>query len=517
MVPLKYRGKRVTHSSRSSRRHRKYPKRTKRRREPSPSDSDSSTETDTSDESYYPSSDDYESESEYETDDEEMPHANDRDGCYDKDAPNAVPFLMLIGDGTPKSKKKTKEEAGFELRNPEYKRYFDNEKAYYNELSEEKKINIDNIEKRIKELNEKTGEQPRRFAILQSDMDDKDKAIVINKLNQLDVMRPNDSEYHKLAAWMDAVQKIPFGKYKSLPITAEATRNDIKNLLTTTKNNLDNKVYGHNEVKDHIVCILAQWISNPTGKGIIIGIQGDAGVGKTTLIKKGICNSLDLPFVFVPLGGMADRTELVGSSYVYEGSRWGRISDSLMKCGYMNPVFFFDELDKVSDTKHGEDIINILMQLTDSSQNDKFHDVYFNDFEFDLSRSIMIFAYNDETKINPILRDRMIKINTKGYKTSDKLCIANKHLIPEILTDFNLPLTKIVFSDTIIRSIIEYVDEEQGVRNLKRALHDIISNLHMLMLIGDIPEDDIQVTHEHVHKFVHKTKNDIVSHLMIYS
>ena len=45
----------------------------------------------------------------------------------------------------------------------------------------------------------------------------------------------------------------------------------------------------------------------------------------------------------------------------------------------MNPVIYFDELDKISDTPRGEEIIGILTHLTDTSQNNEFHDKYFSE------------------------------------------------------------------------------------------------------------------------------------------
>ena len=82
----------------------------------------------------------------------------------------------------------------------------------------------------------------------------------------------------------------------------------------------------------------------------------------------------------------------------------------------MNPVIYFDELDKISDTPKGEEIVGILTHLTDTSQNDKFHDKYFSEIDFDLSKCIFIFSYNDETKINPVLLDRMYRIQSTGYQ-----------------------------------------------------------------------------------------------------
>lgn len=405
--------------------------------------------------------------------------------------------------------------------NPELKDYTEDERKYYETLSNEQRMEVDQLERRLCDINDNGGfngtNVPRRFRLLQSPMDERSKAIVFQKLYHLDRLSQNDNEYHKLTTWMDGIAKIPFGKYKALPVNSASPKEDICAMLRKTKEHLDTRVYGHHEVKDHIVRILAQWISNPTGKGMVIGIHGAPGVGKTVLVKDGICNSLGLPFSFIPLGGMADRSEFIGHSYTYEGARWGKIAAELMKASYMNPVLFFDELDKVSGTKHGEEIINLLMQITDPSQNDKFHDSYFSDFEFDLSRCIVIFSYNDESMVNPILRDRMIRIETAGYKVQDKLCIAKAHLIPEMLREFNMDAGSIIFNDDTLRAIIDTVEEEQGVRNFKRAIHDIISNLHLNILIGDLPNEPIPITKEHVAKYVHKKKhNDNMSMNMIY-
>ena len=99
-----------------------------------------------------------------------------------------------------------------------------------------------------------------------------------------------------------------------------------------------------------------------------MAIQGPMGNGKTTLIKNGIAKSLNRPFEFVALGGASDSFFFEGHSYTYEGSRWGRIVDILHKCGSMNPIICFDELDKVSETVRGDEIINMLIHMTDISK-----------------------------------------------------------------------------------------------------------------------------------------------------
>ena len=127
----------------------------------------------------------------------------------------------------------------------------------------------------------------------------------------------------------------------------------------------------------------------------------------TSLARNGIAKALKRPFQFFSLGGASDIAHYVGHSYTYEGSIWGRIIDSIMQAGCMNPVLYFDELDKVSSTPHGEEIISMLIHLTDRSQNMQYHDRYFAGVDFDLSQCLFVFSFNDESKVHPVLKDRM--------------------------------------------------------------------------------------------------------------
>ena len=101
----------------------------------------------------------------------------------------------------------------------------------------------------------------------------------------------------------------------------------------------------------------------------------------------------------------------------------GRIAESLMQSRCMNPVLYFDELDKISTTPHGEEIVGMLIHLTDRTQNSQFHDKYFAGVDFDLSQCLFVFSFNDESKIHPILRDRIQVINCSGYTVEDKTAI----------------------------------------------------------------------------------------------
>tara|TARA_B110000902_G_C14182767_1_gene541133 strand:- start:294 stop:1202 length:909 start_codon:yes stop_codon:yes gene_type:complete len=253
--------------------------------------------------------------------------------------------------------------------------------------------------------------------------------------------------------------------------------------IKDTYKTLNNAIYGHKEAKTHILQVIGKWIKNPDSGGNVLAIQGPMGNGKTTLVKEGISKVLNRPFAFIALGGASDSAFFDGHCFTYEGSHWGRIIQILQDSKCMNPIIYFDELDKISDTSKGEEIIHMLTHLTDPAQNTLFQDNYFPGVNIDLSKALFIFSYNDESKVNSILRDRMYVIHTKGFNIEDKLKICNDYLLPDIYDTFAFTSKEIVFSDEIVKMIIQdYTGEEEGVRNLKRCIETIISkiNIHVL-------------------------------------
>jgi len=199
----------------------------------------------------------------------------------------------------------------------------------------------------------------------------------------------------------------------------------------------------------------------------------------TSLIKDGLAKAINLPFSFITLGGATDGALLEGHSFTYEGSHYGKICESLIKSKCMNPILFFDELDKVSNTYRGDEIYSILTHITDSTQNEQFYDRYFSEIELDISKSLMIFSFNDETTISPILKDRMIIIRVPGYNVEEKIIISKEYLIPKLLEQYNISKTDIVFPDNIISEMIALLEPEKGVRTLKRNIESIIGWLNM--------------------------------------
>ena len=149
------------------------------------------------------------------------------------------------------------------------------------------------------------------------------------------------------------------------------------------------------------------------------------------------------------------------------------------KC--MNPIIFIDELDKVSKTEHGKEIIGILTHLIDQTQNDEFQDKYFNGIDLDLSKALFIFSYNDVDSIDKILLDRIHRIKFDHLSLEDKLVITNKHLLPEIYKNMGLEGV-IAISDEVIEYIVEEYTCEPGVRKLKQMLFDIIGEINLAIL-----------------------------------
>ena len=156
---------------------------------------------------------------------------------------------------------------------------------------------------------------------------------------------------------------------------------DVSVALDNITEILDDSIYGHNHSKNQILKIFGQWMSGEQS-GYCFGFEGSPGVGKTSLAKKGLANCLkdehgvSRPFAFIALGGSCNGSTLEGHSFTYVNSTWGRITDILMETKCMNPIIYIDELDKVSKTEHGKEIIGILTHLIDTTQNDVFQDKY---------------------------------------------------------------------------------------------------------------------------------------------
>lgn len=348
---------------------------------------------------------------------------------------------------------------------------------YLNTLEDSERKKLEELEIEINKMNQCS--VPLKYKILQSELEISEKARIIKTI---DNSNENSGEYNKISQYVNTVLSIPFKKNKSVDLKSKS----VNSFILEASKVLEGIIYGHENAKLEILQILTQMISNPKCGGQIIGIHGPAGIGKTTLIKEGLAKVLDRPFAFVSLGGCGDSSYLDGHSFTYEGSKSGCIVDILTKTQCMNPVIYFDELDKISDSSKGDEIANLLIHLTDETQNMKFTDKYLGQNLFlDLSKAVFVFSFNDIEKVTPILRDRIHMISLKDFKVEEKVKIAQNYLIKTIMDDFNIKQNKILFTDSILEYIFNtYTNKktDTGVRKFKQVLKTLVSKLNMILV-----------------------------------
>ena len=330
---------------------------------------------------------------------------------------------------------------------------------------------------------------PLKFQIMMKEVAPEVERVAMAKYHALQSIDPSTTEYYKIQQWIHGYTELPLGVYRDLPVKMDANSNkenaECCAFVSSVREHMDSAIYGHDDAKLQILQFVSNWIANPKAAGNVLSIHGPPGVGKTTLIKDGVAKALGRPFHFITLGGATDASYLDGHSYTYEGSTWGRIVDVLIKSKCMNPVIYFDELDKVSETPKGEEINNLLIHLTDGSQNDRFQDKYFAGIDLDLSRCLFIFSHNDHSRINPILKDRMYNIQVDGFNLKEKLVIAEQYLVGDALREANL-FEKIGINRDLLTHIVEnFTGDEKGVRELKRCIQTIVSKVNLLRFYND--------------------------------
>jgi ATP-dependent Lon protease len=280
--------------------------------------------------------------------------------------------------------------------------------------------------------------------------------------------------------------------FSNIPIKIKQIENKIhstKQTMDSITDILDQSIHGHANAKNQILKIFGQWMTGEQN-GYCFGFEGSPGIGKTSLAKKGLANCLldennvSRPFAFIALGGSTNGSTLEGYNYTYVNSTWGRIVDILMETKCMNPIIYIDELDKVSRTEQGKEIIGILTHLIDTTQNDIFQDKYFSGINIDLSKVLFIFSYNDPEKIDKILLDRIHRIKFDNLNIQEKLVIVDKYIIPEINHKMGFNDT-IHISKELIEYIIEHYTMEPGVRKLKEVLFDLYGEINIQILKGE--------------------------------
>ncbi|MFT7616892.1 MAG: ATP-dependent Lon protease [Planctomycetota bacterium] len=280
------------------------------------------------------------------------------------------------------------------------------------------------------------------------------------ELKRLGRMNSSSPDWSVTRTWIDWILDLPWN----------TTSEDVID-LETSKDVLDRDHHGLEKVKNRILEFLAVRHLKQDMRGPILCFAGPPGVGKTSL-GKSIAESLGRKFIRLSLGGVRDEAEIRGHRRTYVGALPGRIIQAIKKAGTNNPVFMLDEIDKLG-AGHAGDPGAALLEVLDPEQNSTFSDHYLEQ-EFDLSKVMFIATANWIAKIPGPLRDRMEIIHVPGYATHDKVKIAEKHLLPQLLEDHGLKKTQVAIGTPALRAIVEDYTREAGVRELGRRISTVL-------------------------------------------
>ena len=304
----------------------------------------------------------------------------------------------------------------------------------------------------------------------------------IKKLKQ---MSPMSAEANVSRNYIDWMLSVPWGKKKR-----------VQRDLAKAQAILDADHYGLDKVKERIIEHLAVQTRTKKVKGPILCLVGPPGVGKTSL-GKSVAKATGREFVRVSLGGVRDESEIRGHRRTYIGSMPGRVIQSMKKAKYVNPLFLFDEIDKMGSDHRG-DPSAALLEVLDPEQNDTFNDHYL-DVDYDLSDVMFITTANSLNMPQPLL-DRMEIIRIPGYTEDEKVEIARRHLIPEQVKENGLKADEFDVSDDAVREIIRYYTREAGVRSLKREIARLARKALTFIIKGE--QTTVSVTPDNIGDFL---------------
>ena len=275
--------------------------------------------------------------------------------------------------------------------------------------------------------------------------------------------------------WVEKLLEYPWGKTIPLPVGPENTRVERAAWLAEFQENLDQAVVGLQKAKDQIIGLAARLAK--TGKGgVVVALVGPPGTAKTTFARDGIAKAFGLPFV--QLEGKDDLVNLIGTATNYKSAKPGRLFSMFKEAKSKRFVVLIDEFDKFGDTVKAQQCLEKFIQILDSKQNHALAiDNYFDGVEFDFSNVIFVVTGNDRRRFGSILSDRLTIVEIGALEEDNKVKVARKFTIPRLLSKNGFEEGDIVFSDEILRKLIQDYTFEAGARKFEEKLSIIFEAL----------------------------------------
>ena len=330
------------------------------------------------------------------------------------------------------------------------------------------------------ELGDKDGTEVEelREQLEKTPLNDEAREKAAKEIERLSHMAPGTPEVGISRTYIEWILSLPWGKMTTDNLDLKQARKV-----------LDKDHYGLEKVKERIIEYLAVLRMKQDMKGPILCFVGPPGVGKTSIVRA-IAEAVGRKFVQMSLGGVRDEAEIRGHRRTYLGAIPGRIIAGLKQADSMNPVFLFDEIDKMSSDFRG-DPASALLEVLDAEQNYAFRDHYM-ELPFDLSHVMFITTANSVDSIPGPLLDRLEIIEVSSYTEEEKLRIARKHLLPKQILQHGLKPASVKVSEKLLKGIIEGYTREAGVRQLERTIGKVVRKATVEML--DCNVETVNVT-----------------------